>query len=102
MNVSGILQSNLSCELEKSYSFVDKWEAHHYPEDICLFQLPSNLRTGCGANDDGFRVLGCKSVYTQIEQVIYFFSIMPYSCVHFYFGNNLYSMEKRRAWPLLF
>ena len=71
MNVSGILQSNLSCDLEKSYSFVDKWEAHHYPEDICLFQLPSNLRTGCGANDDGFRVLGCKSVYTQIEQVIY-------------------------------
>ena len=72
MNVSGILQSNLSCDLEKNYSFVDKWEAHHYPEDICLFQLPSNLRTGCGANDDGFRILGCKSVYTQIEQVIYF------------------------------
>ena len=71
MNVSGILQSNLSCDLEKSYSFVDKWEAHHYPEDICLFQLPSNLRTGCGASDDGFRILGCKSVYTQIEQVIY-------------------------------
>ena len=72
MNVSGILQSNLSCDLEKNYSFVDKWEAHHYPEDICFFQLPSNLRTGCGANDDGFRILGCKSVYTQIEQVIYF------------------------------
>ena len=71
MNVSGILQSNLSCDLEKNYSFVGKWETYHHPEDICLFQLPSNLRTGCGASDDGFRILGCKSVYTQIEQVIY-------------------------------
>ena len=54
MNVSGILQSNLSCDLEKNYSFVGKWETYHDPEDICLFQLPSNLRTGCAANDDGF------------------------------------------------
>ena len=68
MNVSEILQSNLSCDLEKNYSFVAKWEDYHL-EDICLFQLPSNLRTGCGANDDGFRMLGCKSVYTQIEKV---------------------------------
>ena len=77
MNVSGILQSNLSCNLEKNYSFVDKWEEYHNPEDICLFQLPSNLRTGCGTNDDGFRILGCKSVYTQIEQVMFTFLIRP-------------------------
>ena len=73
------ISPNISCDLNDNYTeFVDQWKQNHDKtngsEGMCLFQLPKEdrLEFSCGDEDDGFRILGCKSIYTFIQ--VHFFS----------------------------
>ena len=80
------ISPNISCDLNDNYTeFVDQWKQNHDKtngsEGMCLFQLPKEdrleqgryprLEFSCGDKDDGFRILGCKSIYTFIQ--VHFF-----------------------------
>ena len=56
-----------------------EWIQNHDEQNICVFDidetvenstlLPDSLNFTCGPNDDGQRILGCKSLYDFVLKV---------------------------------